>query len=113
MVRYEDMASNPVAEASRIFDFLKVPFDEATRDLIYDHTHFEGKNPPPDKNPKYFSTYRDSDFDPLEWKKSLPRDVSGKICIFKNKKKLNFGKMSGLLVSRAVRAIFKDKNYLK
>ena len=75
MVRYEDMAGSPELEAKRIFDFLQVPFAQETKDLIYEHTHFDDDNPPPD-NPKYFSTYRESDFDPFEWKKALRSDVS-------------------------------------
>ena len=72
LVRYEDFASNPLASAKEIFNFLRWEFEESH--VLQERPEGEQQEPRSDLVP-YYSTFRDLwSFDPNHWKQDLSRD---------------------------------------
>ncbi|RWS07453.1 carbohydrate sulfotransferase 3-like protein [Dinothrombium tinctorium] len=67
LIRYEDLAMNPVKVSKTLFDKLKIPFSPRTQRYLRTHTNVpKGVY---DSNP--YSTIRDSKLMPLQWTEKL------------------------------------------
>ena len=69
MLRYEDLMLTPISTMVNLFTHLRLEFDIAAADALYNHTRgmVENKN----RLNQYYSTYRTADFDIYKWKKEL------------------------------------------
>lgn len=70
MLKYEDLMLTPISTMVELFTHLKLDFDIAAADALYNHTR---GIPVDDKSHlnKYYSTYRTADNDIYKWKKEL------------------------------------------